>query len=144
VVPFCVLFVGAAITVLLSGWHRAQGAVVGAGAAGGALLAFNQVFEPLYVVVAVRSYQVLLWCAAGGCGSVLLLNGKQWLPPAYLQQDRPVLLMCFYCFMIEEEVCHSETAAVACGESKPCMHPFTASAGASADDPQQVMLSRYL
>jgi hypothetical protein len=46
-----------------------------------------------------------------------LLYGKEWLLPAYIQQDRPVLLMCFYCFMNEEEVCHSDTAAVACGES---------------------------
>jgi hypothetical protein len=60
---------------------------------------------------------VLLWCAAGGFRSILLLFGKQWLSCAYLQQDMVVLVMCFYCFMIEEEVCHSETAAVSCGES---------------------------
>jgi hypothetical protein len=35
---------------------------------------------------------------------LLLLAGKQWLSYACLKQDRPVLVMCFYCFTIEEEV----------------------------------------
>jgi hypothetical protein len=69
------------------------------------------------VSVAARSYWVLLWCAAGGCSPVVLLAGKQWLSPACLEQDKPVLVMCFYCFMIEEVISLSGTAAVACGES---------------------------
>jgi hypothetical protein len=42
--------------------------------------------------------------AAGG--RCILLAGKQWLSYACLKQDRPVLVMCFYCYMIEEEVCN--------------------------------------
>lgn len=68
------------------------------------------------VLLAVRSYQVPMWWAAGCC-SPTLLAGKEWLYPAYLQPDRHVLLMGPYCFMVEEMVWLSEDAAVACGGS---------------------------
>lgn len=48
---------------------------------------------------------LLRWCVLLRCCSTMLqLAGKQLLSYACLKQDRPVLVMCFYCFMIEEEV----------------------------------------
>lgn len=71
----------------------------------GAFLAFNQLFGPLVVSLwlcaSIRcSCGALLRC----CSTMLLLGGKQLLSYACLKQDRPVLVMCFYCFVIEEEV----------------------------------------
>jgi hypothetical protein len=71
-------------------------AVAGACAAGCTAGLQSTLWTSSNVVVAVRSYRVLLWCSAGGCRSILLLSGKQWLPPGYSKGDRHVLVMCFY------------------------------------------------
>jgi hypothetical protein len=63
----------------------------------GALLAFNQLFGLLVVLWWLRA---AIGCACGallgGCGSILLLGGKQWLSCAPLKQDEAVLVMCSY------------------------------------------------
>jgi hypothetical protein len=60
-------------------------------------MAFNQLWTSSSVVVSMHIHQLLLWCGAGSCSPLLLLPGKQLLSYACLKQDRPVLVMCFYC-----------------------------------------------